>query len=125
MKQTACLSNEAERFITDFNREHDVVLFGEEVEVKDYHEIAGGSCPDDVSYSYIPFTRTTFQAAGFIWYHPHGTTISGQFAKPVDALEFTQAEDGFTERTYNDDKVCAAIVANCGHISGFADSALI
>jgi hypothetical protein len=116
MKQTDYLSPEANRFIDEFFSEHDVQLIGEETSERDF---------DDSSRHNVKFTRHIFLATGFSWSHPSGVTISGEFDKPVEAIVRLTDDDGKFERTFHDDKVCEAIVAMCGPISGFAESALI
>lgn len=123
MKQTDLLSAEAQRLIDQFLSEHDFQLIGIETSEPDFDETPGGSCADDVTYSTKEFTRTTFLATGFTWHHPHGGVISGMFNKPIEALVRLIDKDGQSDRTFHDDKVCAAIVAKCGRISGFAESA--
>jgi hypothetical protein len=105
MKQTDCLSNEANRFIDDFLSEHDVTLIGVETTEPDFDETPHFVYPGEVAYSTKEFTRFTFLVTGFTWQHPNGATISGMFAKPVEALVREVDEDGRAERTFHDDKV--------------------
>lgn len=128
MKQTDTLSTVTHDFIDDFASDHDVTLFGVEVDENDFHEhVYGIAGSDKARYAFTRFTSTMFIATGFEWKHPHGAIIiSGMFEKPVKAMVVETDEDG-EELNYDtfDAELCAAIVAKCGKVSGFADSLLV
>lgn len=117
-------SHSIESFIADFQQDHDVLLTGTEEMDTDSYEHAH-LYGDKLVYSYTPVVRTTFTATGFVWTHPNGATISGNFAKPIKAYEEDVDQDGdvLSNDSY-ETRLRAAIVAKCGRISGFADSLL-
>lgn len=124
---TESLSTEAQRFIDDFACDHEVVLVGIETEERDFHESPYSvGHPDNVRYATTDFTRLTFMATGFVWTHPHGAVISGEFPKPIKAYEVEIDDDGekIDSNGFNQE-LRAAIVAKCGKIAGYEDSLLV
>jgi hypothetical protein len=115
-----------ERFVRDFQQDHDIELIGEEVPTPDFQEIQHSWNGQSYGTSVVEFTRLTFNVIGFILHHPHGAKISGEFSSPIEGFEqILNPHDEEMDCTVKVQELCAAIIAKCGRISGLREVNLI
>lgn len=123
------LDSHSELFIRGFSSDHEdaIALTGYDERKPDYIETPySGGNPDNVRYYTRKIECCAFYVTGFTFKHPHGVTISAQFAEPVRALERTLEEDGEEIDSFSfDERLVRAIVAKVGNISGLAAVNLI
>ena len=101
--------------IAEMERDFGIEITGKEVEDRDFRESVSG-CGDDVIYTAKYFTRTRFSATGFNLYKD-GCRISGDFAKPIDAVVVETDDNGDElDFSYNDGAVAQAVLAKLGGI---------
>lgn len=118
----------SDSFVQSFYRDHEdaITLIGYDERKPDFIETPYGSNPDSVRYHTRKIDCCTFYVTGFIFHHPHGATVSGEFAEPITAAQCTLEEDGeeIDSMTF-EDRLEKAIVAKLGCISGLREVNLI
>lgn len=88
---------------------------------EDYEEELGGQTPDTITHRPIKIFKRDCFAVGFSWAHPSGTTLSGNFDKPIRILSQSNLEDGDPETEHYNATVFSAICGKLGNISGLED----
>lgn len=125
MQNASFLDPKTEQFLDDFQRDHDVQLIGIETDEPQYVEALHSWNGHTLGRSEARLNRLTFIATGFIWQHPAGAIVSGEFPKPIKAHEvLMDVNRDELDCDWWLDEVRKAIVAKCGNISGFAECVL-
>lgn len=110
---SSILERFSHKFLADFQSEHSVQLIAND-------DIRNEWAED--GYKTAQVSHHELEVTGFRWEHPSGAIISGNFAQPFVAFERVSNTYGEQlEVTYHDERICDAIVAKCGRISGFAE----
>lgn len=122
------LDSHSELFVQGFYRDHEeaITLIGHDERTPDFIETPYGSNPDSIRYHIEEIEIHTFHVTGFAFQHPHGATITVQFAEPILGLKRTLATDGMEldDMSYESD-VEKAILARLGRISSLREVNLI
>lgn len=122
------LDSHSEPFVRSFARDYEdtITLIGRDVHKDDFIETPYGGRSDDMRYHTRSIVHHSFEVTGFVFKHPHGATISAEFAEPIVGFERTLEMDGEEIDGNNYEHLLEkAIVAKLVRIGGLREVNLI
>lgn len=109
-------------YLSDVEQDMGLKLIATEDSKNDVIEAPVSFNGERTFYASMPVLNVTLTAHGFVWEHPHGAVIRGNFAKPITLANAILDSDG-SEIDFDGNYAAVgnAIVAKLGKVSALGE----